>query len=244
VLRLIAPLNQAGGGGSGAFPALASDGGRWWIKPLNNIQQSPMVPINEYVVGRIGMLITAPVCGVAIVEIPEEHAGWEFRPGARLEPGLASGSREVPDAHEERGNLMHRASDDNRRRHVGIHALWDLCFGQDPQWLHQATDDERIFSHDHGHYFPNGPTWSEQNLVDHVGEAHPWQEDPAGLDPAAIDEVAASLETITAESLAAPLSSVPPEWPIEDEPLEALGWFLQERASGVAGRLRSLNAAP
>jgi hypothetical protein len=61
VLRLVAPLNQHQGGGSGAFPARASDDERWWIKPLNNTQQTPMVAINEYVIGKVGALIAAPV---------------------------------------------------------------------------------------------------------------------------------------------------------------------------------------
>src|SRR2546421_10169268 len=72
-------------GGAGTFPAVASDNQRWWVKPQNNLQ-GPKVVVTESLVASVGRLIRAPVCDVAIVRIPEELAGWEFRPSAQLEP--------------------------------------------------------------------------------------------------------------------------------------------------------------
>jgi hypothetical protein len=136
------PLQPSPAGGSGTFLALASDGQRWWVKPHNNLQ-GPKVIVTEFVVGRAGALIGAPVCDVAIVEIPEELTGWEFRPGARLEPGLAHASRAVDDAQEVRA-LDYRDRDDNRRRHAGVVALYDCCWGGDDQWLYSETDDRKV----------------------------------------------------------------------------------------------------
>jgi hypothetical protein len=242
-LEVVMPLNQYHGSGSGVFPARASDGERWWVKPLNNIQGSPMISVDEYIVGRVGQAISAPVCEVAVIKIREEHRGWEFRPGAALEPGLSYACREIPDAQEVKGTLSHRALDENRRRHVGIYALWDLCWGSDPQWLHQTTDDERIFSHDHGLYFPNGQGWAEDALTQHVDDPHPWPEDPRDLDPGAIDDVAQRVADLSLAALVPILLSVPAVWPVQNEALEALGWFLEGRANPVADRLRSMKPA-
>jgi hypothetical protein len=37
------------------------------------------------------------------------------------------------------------------------------------------------------------------------------------------------------------LNRVPPSWPVTDADLEGLGWFLESRASAVAGRIESLS---
>jgi len=105
------PLAPSPAGGSGTFLSEASDRRRWWVKPQNNLQ-GPKVIVTEFVVASAGRLIGAPVCEVAAVAIPEELAGWEFRPGAHLEPGLAHASLAVNDAQEAR-TLEYRGRNDN-----------------------------------------------------------------------------------------------------------------------------------
>ena len=122
-LTLRAPLQPGSRGGSGAFLGLGSDGRRYWIKPVNNLQ-GPRVPVTEQIVGRVGRLINAPVCVVQTIEIPPDFIGWEFRPGTRLAAGVAHASRQV-DPVVENGSLDRRLDDDNARRHAGIFALHD-----------------------------------------------------------------------------------------------------------------------
>lgn len=233
------PLAPSAAGGSGSFLADASDGRRWWVKPLNNLQ-GPKVVVTEYVVGAAGAILGTPVCEVAIAQIPEEIAGWEFRPGATLEPGLAHASLAVDDALEGRA-LDHRDRDDNRRRHAGVLALYDWCWGGDDQWLYCETDDRKLYSHDHGWYLPeNGPDWSEASLVARVDESHPATHPAAGLDDAEVARLADQLDSPLRAPLTDLLRSVPPSWPAFDVELEALGFFLERRAPAVAGRLRSL----
>ena len=81
VLLIEQPLKPSVDGGSGVFLARASDGRRWWVKPRNNLQGAKVI-VTEFLVGSVGSLIGAPTCEVSIVRIPEEIAGWEFRPGA------------------------------------------------------------------------------------------------------------------------------------------------------------------
>jgi hypothetical protein len=147
-LRLVAPLKQGNRGGSGAFLGLGSDNERYWIKPLNNLQGA-RVPATEQIVGRAGALLGAPTCGVRTIEIANDFAGWEFRTGRRLEPGIAHGSRHIHDAADVAG-LDRRHEDDNGRRHAYMIALFDWCWGEDVQGLVVLSDQSRFYSHDHG----------------------------------------------------------------------------------------------
>jgi hypothetical protein len=87
----VMPLRPSSVGGAGSFLVVADDGRRYWCKSLNNFQ-SPRVPITEQLVGRLGALIGAPVCEVALVLL-DDVVGWEIRPGSGrvVEPGWATG---------------------------------------------------------------------------------------------------------------------------------------------------------
>ena len=230
-MQLVFP--DRGTGGSQGFCVRGADGNRWWLKPLSN-PQGQRVPVNEYVVGRLGALIGAPCCDVALIDVPPAHAT------AGLSEGVASGSLEVAGATEIKGHLAHRLADDNRRRHAGAFALWDLCFGADPQWLVQAADQHRTWSHDHGHFFPSGPNWSDQSLRDHVNVAHQLGGEVSGLDPDHLETVARNIDDLTSDAIASVMSAVPCAWPVLDAELESLGWFVDGRRADVASRLRSL----
>jgi hypothetical protein len=238
-VRIVAPLGPSpGGGGSMPFLALDDQRQRWWLKVLNN-PQGGKVLVTDHVVAQLGCLIDAPVCEVAIAHVPEELAGFEYTQGRYLEPGLAHGSRHVEDAVEIRG-LAHREDDDNRRRHVGALALYDWCWGSDDQWLYSETRHRMMFSHDHGHYLPNGPVWSVEDLATAVDQAHlpPYPLD--GLDTQALVDTAAKLERVSRDQIQAVLLGVPSSWPVSDAELEALGWFLERRSGPVAARLRDI----
>lgn len=233
------PLVRSSAGGSGTFLAELSDTQRWWVKPPNN-PQGPRIVLTEYLVGCLGALIGAPTCDVAIVAIPSEIAGWEYRPGSFLEVGLAHGSRAVDDAQEEYV-LDHRDRDDNRRRHAGIFALYDWCWGADDQWLYCETDDRKLYSHDHGWYFPGtGGTWTEATLLARVDEPHPPPYPASGLDVDELRRLAKLLQEPLRDELCLLLQSVPKQWHVVDAELEALGYFLERRAAAVADRLLGL----
>lgn len=231
------PLKPSVDGGSGVFLARASDGQRWWVKPENNLQ-GRKVSVTEYLVGSVGSLIGAPTCEVAVVRIPEEIAGWEFRPGATLEAGLAHASRDVEDV-ELRRSLDYRHQDENTGRHAGVFALYDWCWGGDDQWLYRHTEEHKVYSHDHGWYLPEtGPDWSENTLLNHLDEPHQPGYPKNDLNPHAIEAIATRLEEIDREQLIPILQSVPAAWAVTNTDLEALGFFLEHRAPSVAERLR------
>ena len=237
-IRLV--LQPSERGLAGSFAALGMDGRRWWVKPPH--QGDPdLALVTEFVVGKVGALIGAPTCENSVIEISEVFAGWEFAPGKVLEPGLGHGTVEVEAAIEERPNLKYRNEDDNRARQAGIFALYDLCWGSDQQWLHSTTQQNSIFSHDHGFFFPpSGWGWDVDNLRARVDEPRRLNQPSDGLSQHDLWAVADEIDKLDRAALVAVLRRVPRQWPVTDGQLETLGWFLERRAGAVASRLRDL----
>lgn len=235
-VSLKAPLQSGSRGGSGAFLGLAEDDRRYWIKPLNNLQ-GPRVPITEQIVGRAGALIGAPTCTVRTIAISPDFTGWEFRPGHRLEAGIAHASLLVEPV-VETGTLERRLEDDNALRHAYIIALHDWCWGGDGQWLMAIDDENRYFSHDHGWYLPpEGPGWDTGSLEREVDTPHELPASRDGFTSGVVEAVASSLRAVRRDQLATVLSRIPAAWAVSDDELECVGYFLECRAEASAARL-------
>lgn len=129
------------------------------------------MPVNEQIVGRCGALMSAPTCVVVLAAITSDIAGVEFEPGRRFEEGIAHTSLDVSRAVFSR-TLLHRSDDDNEVRQAFLAAVNDWCWGGDLQWLYDAGDEHRMFSHDHGHFFPSGPNWTAESLRESVDTPH------------------------------------------------------------------------
>lgn len=237
-VSLTAPLGDSSIGGSGSFLALAEDGQRYWVKPLNNYQ-GERVPITEQIIGRVGAIIDVPTCRVRTVRIGSDLAGWRFRADREISPGIAHGSLHVEDCVETRA-LEFRAHDDNRHRHCAILALHDWCWGSDAQWLRVERDHERYYSHDHGWYLlPDGPHWTATELERVVDEPHDLADSGLDFGLVAPVDVATLLTRVTRAQLVEALITIPADWPVADEELESVGFFLERRAPQVAARLRT-----
>lgn len=164
-------------------------------------------------------------CGA---DTPRDRRGVPTRgqAGARLRPCVARRRRCTGNA-----SLEYRQRDDSQRRHAGVLALYDWCWGGDDQWLYCETDDRKLYSHDHGWYLPEvGPDWSEASLLGHVDTPHTLHGPSNDLDQTALRQLAERLEPVTREELAAMLQGVPVSWSASDAELEALGFFLERRA--------------
>ncbi|GII03513.1 hypothetical protein Pta02_55210 [Planobispora takensis] len=221
---------------------IASDGRRYFVKRLEacpNDEARASLAI-EFIVSGVGGLIGAPVCPTSLIRIPEELAEWPLNGGV-LKAGLAHASLALEHVEERRQALSLRERDDNRRRHVGIYALYDWCFGDDAQWLYDRDDDYSIYSFDHGVYFPpNSGCWRPALLEQSVDVPNELPDGSDGVSLEAVEEIAGALEKISRGALADILCGVPASWPVNDRELEALGWFLERRAPAVAGRVRML----
>ncbi|MFB9673874.1 HipA family kinase [Streptosporangium vulgare] len=223
------------------FLAAASDGRRYWVKCVDTCPEYAKMSVAiEHIVSGVGRLIGAPVCDSSLIRIPDELTGSPAGRG-HLKAGIAHASLALPNAIERRHALASRSQDDNQRRQASIYALWDWCFGCDPQWLYDLDSDESIYSHDHGLYLPtNDGHWKRSYLVQCADEPNELPDAPHGLSEEAVEEVSAALEKINRDALVNVLRGVPASWPVSDDDLEALGWFLEHRAPAVADRVRSL----
>jgi hypothetical protein len=239
-------INAAPGPGtwSGPLRVTASDGRDYFVKTLEACPQPddrPSLAI-EQIVSRVGRLIGAPVCETSLIRIPDQLAGWPTARGMPLASGLAHASLAIERADFRRPPLEERMSDDNQRRHVGVYALCDWCFSCDEQWLYDVDNGLAVYSHDHGLYFPpvGRGFWTRDELVANAALAHEWRDPRGGLSPQATQEVGDALDRISQAELVEVLQDIPASWPVSDDELEALGWFLEHRAPAVAGRVRAL----
>ena len=214
---------------------LDSDGRLWWVKQALPGWPTQVVAL-EFLVAQLGRLIGAPMCTTALVQ-PTQRVAQE----SRVCPGISHGCLDISQALLKRPHLAFRRADNNRVRHVGIYALWDWCFGRDGQWLHDIANDRATYSHDHDAYLLG---LDESQLVSYVNTPWVMPDDPVDLDAVECEAVADRLNALTRVDLIAALQAVPDSWQIPVASLEALGWFLEVRAPGVATRLRASGGVP
>lgn len=169
-VKLVALLQRADSG-SEAMLCLASDGRQYWVKAPDS-PQGPRALVAEVIAYGVGRLIGAPVPGNVLVEIPESLS-WRYASGRFMRPGVGHGSLNVPDVVVSNEWETYSMRDDNRRRQAFILAIWDLCMGVDPQWLHQVSDDYSIWSFDHGFWLAGEADWDLASLK-RIGTA-PWR---------------------------------------------------------------------
>ncbi|GAA3773889.1 hypothetical protein GCM10022240_27180 [Microbacterium kribbense] len=238
-----APRERARSSGAGAFLALGANGNQYWVKVPNNGQGSQVL-VNEVIVGEVGKLIGAPVRERVLVTVPPGVTTWsDFPVAASSVPLLAHGSLHVPHAVDD-DELTYTRRDDNARRQAAMLGLWDLCVGEDPQWLYETTAAYSVWSYDHGLWFATGEgDWDAAvlNKLLHVDASFPHP--PKGISVRALRETATRISSLTSGELLTAMSAVPVEWGTGDEDLEAMAWFLFSRREPVAHRLNKLAAA-
>ncbi len=238
-IKLKNPIRQGGTGGSRPFLAAGEDGASYWVKVLNN-PQGPTILCSEQIVGRLFARLRGPVSKIVTAAIPAELAGWQFCdvPPLTLEPGIAHACLDVPDTVQV-GSLHDRAEDSNAGHHVYILAMYDLCWGDDQQWLKQTSAESRYISHDHGFYLPpGGPGISVQPA--HLDVAHEYSDKGDGLDETVIEKVASLIDALSQSDIVSVMAAgIPQSWPITDNELETVGHCILHRAPGVAARLRA-----
>lgn len=243
-VKLRAPRQRALSSGAGAFLGLGDDGRQYWVKVPGN-EQGNQVLVNEVIVGELGRIVGAPVRERVLVTVPPGITTWDrFPVRPSTSPLLAHGSVHVPGAVDD-DDLRYTKRDDNARRQAAMIGLWDLCVGEDPQWLYETTAAYSMWSYDHGLWFTTGEgDWDEAVLMRLMDVDGSFPRPPRGLDTSALHSVANEIASLTPEVLLTVMSAVPVEWGTDDRDLEAMAWFLFRRRGSVADRLRRLAADP
>ncbi|SDG79179.1 hypothetical protein SAMN04489810_1304 [Microbacterium pygmaeum] len=224
--------------GAGAFLGLADDGRQYWVKVPGNAQGNQVLT-NEVIVGELGRVLGAPVRERVLVAIPPSVSAWSDFPVRKSDLALlAHGSLHVPGAVDD-DELRYTKRDDNARRQAAMAGLWDLCVGEDPQWLYETGAAYSMWSYDHGFWFTTGEgDWDQDVLRRLLATDGSLATLPSGVSRERLREVATVVENLTPEMLLSVMSAVPVEWGTDDRDLEAMAWFLFARREPVANRLR------
>lgn len=238
-VRLVAPLATTESG-SGTFLGLASDGRQYWVKSPENPQGNRTLA-TEVVVQGVGALLGAPVVETVLVDIPAGMS-WAYTKQDRLHGGVGHGSLNVGSSVQTDEWDVYPARDHNRQRQARLLALWDLCMGGDPQWLHSVLDDYSIWSFDHGFWLGGEGDWDEASLKRSVSSRWDHDLEPGLASATALRAVAAEIEGLDRAALTDVVSRVPIEWGISQREREVLVDVLYLRAEGVAERLSAAAA--
>lgn len=118
---------------------------------------------NEHVCGILGNAMGAPVPITRLIQIPSELIENELQLND-ISPGLAHGSVWIRDT-TDRQWLIHTDKPYNRSRFALLSIMYGWLFSNDNQLIYANQPPHYVYSVDHGHFFPNGPNWTEQQLV-------------------------------------------------------------------------------
>ncbi len=136
-----------------------SDGKDYVVKGQNAGRQI----INEQIVARLGLLLGAPITEVQIVDLAKLIE--VERNLAHLSSGTAHGSLFVPNCFDSR-DLLATSDDMNRPRLALLAVLYGWTEASDRQFLFSNTRPRLIYSVDHGHFFPNSPDWTVEDILE------------------------------------------------------------------------------
>jgi hypothetical protein len=186
-----------------------NDGREYVVKGQNAGRQI----VNEQIVARLGLLLGAPIPETKIVEIPDELIKLEKKL-AHIHSGTAHGSLYLRDTYFDRC-LIATSEDVNRLRLALLAVLYGWAGANDQQYLFTNKPPRLIYSIDHGHFFPNSPNWTANDLA----TAQNAQLDPVlvsacNFTPLEIDQALEALVNINEGEIIDAVAYPPTEWGI------------------------------
>lgn len=209
---------------------------QYWSKWPGNPHGNQSL-VHEWVVARLGQLLDAPVCIPALIDVDPAVVQGQHANGVPFPSGVYFGSRRQTGV--ETQEVDHVRDDGNPQRFARLVALWELCLGQDAQYLYCHADDDQVWSLDHGMWFNSleGP-WSLDELTE--WKSLRWDLPPgktAGISESALRDAAASVESIDESDVAVILSEIPLDWGVRDDELTSLGRLILARRRVVSRSL-------
>ncbi len=185
---------------------------------------------NDQVMGHVAAALVAPVPAVKIVNIPQELIDGEPALAA-LPAGPAHGSRYMPNASKTRQGFAFQNLPENRPRFALLAIMYGLAKVDGDHQFFYEDGSNRVWSFDHGHFFPNGPEWTIQTLAA-CAAATP---DPTivggcNLIEDELDEAREDLNGLTEAAIAMAVASPDAGWRLDDAERVALAHHLDTRA--------------
>jgi hypothetical protein len=195
---------------------------------------------NDQVCGQLGRAMGVAVPHVALVEIPSELIGANPKQMGHLKPCVAHGSRRLPDMTGKLGGFDHHEKGDNRSRYCGLSVFFGWLFGGDVQFIQTQQPPHTVYSHDHGHFFPGGPMWTNASLAANAAQKaapHPQLVAHLHLTPAELSWALGLLQAVTPDDIVTAVSSPPTEWQVPLDDRVALARFLHKRHGDLVSSL-------
>nr|WP_152225496.1 HipA family kinase [Arthrobacter citreus] len=219
---------------------LATDGNSYWVKYLGNAHGIDSL-IAERVVEALARKLSAPMRPSMLVEVPPSLLRHPELLSSGIQAGVAHGSLLLGTC-QERTVLDSAARDGNAARQPRFIALWELCYGEDGQWLYDRSGEEQVWSFDHGYWITGGEPapLTPADLEVTVNQKRPWYGSVRGMDPGAFLGVADDLALLSVTDFIDAVASVPVAWGVPDSLLETLAWWLHYRRKHVVTRMRAL----
>lgn len=194
-----------------------------WTKPPPNRYQLGA----DFVVGRLGALMTAPVAPVQVLRF---HAvlGANYSLES-FTPGFCHGSELLPKVVD---SYQFERIDQNRERFAKLALLYGWMGASDRQYQYQRVAPYYVFSCDHGEFLSGKVSWVA-GMLDPEFEPKAVADNHivsgAGLKTDDLTAASIPLRRISDTDIVNTIASIPEEWGINTLEREALRAFLVRR---------------
>lgn len=196
---------------------------------------------NDQFCGRLGAAMGAPVPHIGLVEITAQLINANPKTMGHLKPCVGHGSRRVPDVTGKVGGFDHADKGDNRTRYGKLAIFYGWLVHGDMQFIRGTQPPYAVYSHDHGHFFPGGPMWTQASLAAYATDPEPVQQIVTALNlaPAEIAQAADALAAVTVSNIIEAAAAAAANWQVEVSDRAALAAFVHQRQSRM---VQAINA--
>lgn len=197
---------------------------------------------NDQVCALLGKLIGAPVPDVAVASLSQELIDLNGGNMTHLGAGLCHASKLIPESSIRVNGIDHLDQGDNRDRFLRLAIFFGWMAGGDQQFIYKNQPPRLVHSVDHGHFFPNGPTWTVQSLQGAPkAEVDQSLAQSCRFTPDELDREMVMLQSVTAEQVADAVARPPDSWGVTTDMRSALAQYLYVRRDDLlASHLREV----
>ena len=194
--------------------------------------------INDQIVARLGQKIEAPVGCPAIVNISQDLINIEPDHFEDFNAGTTHGTEVIKDCFDSYDLL---AIDHNRSRLAVLALLFGWTHASDHQFIYTINKPPKIYSVDHGHFFPNPPNWTVEYLKKDTPAQLDSYFDKCNFSPEDFKNIYELLNNITTKMIVRAVSFPRKEWGITfEEKLEMINYLVKRQEdlkSSIKSRL-------
>jgi hypothetical protein len=196
---------------------------------------------NDQLCGRLGAAMGASVPTVGLVEITADLINANPTTMGHLKPCVAHGSRKIPDVTGKVGGFEHSEKGDNRQRYNKLSVFYGWLVVGDMQFIKGTQPPHSVYSHDHGHFFPGGPMWTQASLAGYVDDPTPTPQivNDLKLKPEETAEAGQALKAVTTDNIVQAIAAAPDDWQVPLADRVALATFIHARQEKMVPTLKA-----